>query len=97
MIYIIRTNGRPWADRPRPILAATSLGALLVALALPFTPVAHWLGFQTPPLAMTAGIMGVAAVYLICAELLKRAAIKPGHHRRQRRQPALRAESENAP
>jgi Mg2+-importing ATPase len=97
VIFIIRTNGRPWADRPRPILAATSLGALLVALALPFTPLAHWLGFQTPPLAMTGSIMGVVAVYLIFAELLKRAAIKPGQHRRQRRHPALRAESGNAP
>ena len=63
VIFIIRTNGRPWADLPRPILAATSLGALLVALALPFTPVAHWLGFQTPPLAMTASIMVVTAAY----------------------------------
>ncbi len=96
VIFIIRTNGRPWADRPRPILAATSLGALLVALALPFTPVAHWLGFQAPPLGVSASIMGVAAVYLICAELLKRAAINPGHRQTHRRQSALRAESGNA-
>ena len=96
VIFIIRTNGRPWADRPRPILAATSLGALVTALALPFTPLAHWLGFQTPPLAMSASIMGVVAVYLLCAELLKRAAIKPRDQRRQRHHPAFRAESGNA-
>ncbi len=96
VIFIIRTNGRPWADRPRPILAATSLGALLTALALPFTPLAQWLGFQTPPLGMTASIMAVTAVYLICAELLKRAAIKPGDHQRRRRHFAHLAEFGNA-
>jgi P-type Mg2+ transporter len=77
VIFVIRTNGRPWADLPRPILTATSLGALLVALALPFTPVASLLGFETPPLAMTGGIMVLVAAYLTCAELLKRAAIRP--------------------
>jgi Mg2+-importing ATPase len=96
VIFIIRTNGRPWADRPRPILAATSLGALVTALALPFTPLAQWLGFQTPPLAMSASIMGLVAVYLLCAELLKRAAIKPRDERRQRHHPPFRTESGNA-
>jgi Mg2+-importing ATPase len=85
VIFIIRTNGRPWADRPRPILAVTSLGALAVALALPFTPVAHWLGFQTPPLAMTGGLIGIVAVYLVSAELLKRVAIKQISRARYRR------------
>jgi len=74
VIFIIRTNGRPWADRPRPILVATSLGALLVAVTLPFTPAAALFGFQTPPLAMTCGIVLLVLVYLICAESLKRAA-----------------------
>ena len=76
VIFIIRTNGRPWADLPRPIFVATSLGALLMALVIPFTPLAQWLGFQTPPLAMTGAIMGVVFLYLICAELLKRTAIR---------------------
>jgi Mg2+-importing ATPase len=77
VIFIIRTNGRPWADLPRPALALTSLGALAIALILPFTPLATLFGFQTPPLAMTMGIMGLVIAYLICAELLKRVAIGP--------------------
>ena len=75
VIFIIRTNGRPWADLPRPVLTATSLGALAVAMVLPFTPVAALFGFQTPPLAMTGGIMLIVTVYLVCAELLKPFAI----------------------
>ena len=85
VIFIIRTNGRPWADLPRPIFVATSLGALLVALAIPFTPLAQWLGFQTPPMAMTGAIMGVVAVYLVCAELLKQTALKKVSHRQHKR------------
>lgn len=77
VIFIIRTNGRPWADLPRPILAVTSLGALLVAVVLPFTPAAPLLSFQVPPLAMTGGIMLLVIAYLFCAELLKQAAIRP--------------------
>ena len=76
VIFVIRTNGRPWADLPRPVLAATSLGALLVAMTLPFSPVAGLFGFQSPPLALTAAIMTLVAAYLACAELLKRTAIR---------------------
>ncbi|MEO8724385.1 MAG: magnesium-translocating P-type ATPase [Sphingobium sp.] len=93
VIFIIRTNGRPWADLPRPILAATSLGALAVAIVLPFTPVASLLGFQSLPLHMTGGILLLVISYLICAELLKKAAIGPivshlAHRPRVKRRPA---------
>jgi Mg2+-importing ATPase len=71
VIFIIRTNGRPWADLPRPALAVSSLGALLVALTLPFTPVGAWFGFVTPPLTVVAALGGVTIAYLVMAELLK--------------------------
>ena len=75
VIFVIRTNGRPWRDLPRPMLAATSLGALVVAMVIPFTPVARWFGFEAPPLLATAGLGVVVIVYLVGAELLKRVAI----------------------
>ncbi|WP_242140223.1 magnesium-translocating P-type ATPase [Sphingomonas sp. TREG-RG-20F-R18-01] len=74
VIFVIRTRGRPWADLPRPALAATSLGALAVAMILPFTPVAVLFGFDPPPLGMACGIVIVVVAYLACAELLKNAA-----------------------
>ena len=46
VIFIIRTNGRPWHDRPGTALAASSLIALVVALAFPFTPLGPWFGFN---------------------------------------------------
>jgi Mg2+-importing ATPase len=85
VIFVIRTSGYPWSDRPRPALVATSLGALLVAMALPFTPLAGWFGFVTPPLAMTGGIVLLVVLYLVSAELLKQTALRIIPWRRHRR------------
>lgn len=85
VIFVIRTSGRPWSDRPHPALVATSLGALLVAMALPFTPLAGWFGFVVPPLAMTGGIVLLVVLYLVSAELLKRTALRIVPQRRHRR------------
>ncbi|TCQ11147.1 cation transporting ATPase C-terminal domain-containing protein [Sphingomonas sp. PP-CC-3A-396] len=71
VIFLIRTNGRPWADLPRPALALSSLGALLVAMLLPFTPVGGWFGFVAPPLVLVASIGGITLAYLVLAELPK--------------------------
>jgi Mg2+-importing ATPase len=76
VIFIIRTNDRPWQNLPQPVLAASSLGALVVAMALPFTPAGGWFGFVTPPPLMLAAIGLIVVVYLACAELLKPLAIR---------------------
>ncbi len=77
VIFVIRTNGRPWKDLPRPLLAASSLGALIVAMVLPFTSAARLFGFQAPPLAITGGVGLLVVVYLVCAELVKQVAVGP--------------------
>src|SRR5450432_1569716 len=71
VIFIIRTNGRPWRDLPQPALVASSLVALLVAMVLPFTPVGGWFGFEAPPLAMLVATGAIVITYLVSAELLK--------------------------
>ena len=76
VIFVIRTNGRPWKNLPSPILAASSFGALVVALILPFTPIGRWFGFVVPPPMLGAGLIGLVVAYLACAELLKRFAIR---------------------
>jgi Mg2+-importing ATPase len=85
VIFIIRTNGRPWRDRPDPVLAASSLIALVVALAIPFTPVGAWFGFVTPPATLLGAIAVLVVIYLVCAERLKSFAVRPMvRHRRYR-------------
>jgi P-type Mg2+ transporter len=87
VIFIIRTNGRPWRDLPSPALAASSLVALVVAMALPFTPVGAWFGFETPTAAVLLGIGVIVAAYLISAEVLKPLAVRERHRAAQARQP----------
>ena len=82
VIFIIRTNLRPWSNRPDPVLTASSLTALVVALALPLTPLGGWFGFVAPPPAMLAGIAGLVVIYLVCAELAKPLAVRSAGHRR---------------
>jgi Mg2+-importing ATPase len=81
VIFIIRTNGRPWHNRPDCVLTASSLVALLVAMVLPFTPVGAWFGFVAPPPIILAVLAVLVAVYLACAELLKPWAIRAGRRR----------------
>jgi Mg2+-importing ATPase len=85
VIFIIRTNLRPWHNWPDPVLSASSLIALLVAMVLPFTPIGAWFGFVAPPPIMMAGIALLVVVYLVCAELLKPYAIRTPRRRRGRR------------
>ncbi|MEP7007777.1 MAG: magnesium-translocating P-type ATPase [Sphingomonas bacterium] len=73
VIFIIRTNGRPWRDLPRPWLAASSLGALAVAMLLPFTPPGAWFGFVMPPWRITLALGLIVVFYLSAAEVAKRA------------------------
>jgi Mg2+-importing ATPase len=77
VIFVIRTNGRPWRDLPRIPLAASSLLALVVAMALPFSPIGGWFGFETPPTPVIVGIGAIVIAYLVSAELLKSLAVKP--------------------
>ena len=75
VIFLIRTRGAFWRSRPHPALVISSLGALAVALALPFTPLAPILGFQAPAPPVLLALGAVVLAYLISAELLKRWAI----------------------
>jgi len=63
VIFVIRTDDLT-ADRPHPALVATSLGALSVAVALPYSPLAALLGFVPLPAALLAALAGLTAVYL---------------------------------
>src|SRR6202165_5070326 len=64
VIFIIRTNGRPWQDLPQPMLIASSLVALVVAMVVPSPPAGPWFGFESPPLAMLGAIGLLSVCYL---------------------------------
>ncbi|CCD98829.1 magnesium-translocating P-type ATPase [Bradyrhizobium sp. STM 3809] len=85
VIFIIRTNGRPWSNRADPMLTASSLIALGVAMIVPFTPAGAWFGFVAPPIMMLAAIAALVATYLVCAEGLKSVAVQSRTGRSHRR------------
>jgi P-type Mg2+ transporter len=77
VIFIIRTNGRPWSNRPHPALTVSSLLALALAMILPFSTAGAWFGFVPPPLEVAAGVGLLVVIYLAAAELIKQIAIVP--------------------
>ena len=75
VIFIIRTSKRSWASRANPLLTASSLAALAVAILIAVTPFGGSFGFVAMPLALSMAIAGVVVAYLVAAELTKRVAM----------------------
>jgi len=72
VIFVIRTRRTPfWRSRPsRPLLLA-SLACVAVGAALPFSPVAHTLGFRRLPAVFFAALAGMVVSYLALVEAAK--------------------------
>ena len=72
VIFIIRTRGNPLSSKPSPALVATSLAVVLLAAALPFSPLAPWLGFTPPPALFYLLLAGMVVSYLLIVQYVKR-------------------------
>ncbi len=72
VIFVIRTRRNPLSSRPHAALAATSLTVVIVALALPFTGLGHYFGFQAPPAEFLVILVALVVVYLGIVEAAKR-------------------------
>ena len=73
VIFLIRCNGPVWqATPPHPVLLATSLGALGLALLLALGPLAPLLGFAPIPVPLLTAVAGLTLLYLAAAEATKR-------------------------
>jgi Mg2+-importing ATPase len=92
VIFVIRTRRDPLESRPHPLLAATSLGVLAVALALPFTPAGPLLGFVAPPAAFFAVLVVLVAVSRARALVAKTRALR-AHDSWLRKRPVASAAS----
>jgi len=72
-IFAIRTRRVPFfRSRPsRPLLLST-LAVVAIGFALPFSPLAHALGFTSLPAGLIAVILAIIPTYLLVLELGKR-------------------------
>jgi P-type Mg2+ transporter len=72
VIFVIRTRGNPISSRPHPALAVSSLAVLVAAIALPFTALGSWFGFEAPPGEFFVIVAVLTVAYLAIVEGAKR-------------------------
>jgi Mg2+-importing ATPase len=72
VIFVIRTAGKAMRSRPSLALTITTIVIVLAGVALPFTPLARFLGFTPLPALFLLYIAGATLTYLAFVELVKR-------------------------
>ena len=72
VLFVIRTSGNPFRSRPSRALTATTLGIVLIGIALPFTPIGADLGFTPLPPVYFAFLAAATVTYLLLVEIAKR-------------------------
>ena len=68
VIFVLRTRRNPLRSRPHPLLTATSLAVVVLAVVLPFTSLGAWFGFVPPSAAFLLAIAGLTVSYLVLAQ-----------------------------
>ncbi|HXX58506.1 MAG TPA: magnesium-translocating P-type ATPase [Thermodesulfovibrionales bacterium] len=71
VIFVIRTHKNPFRSRPHPLLTASSLIVVALAIALPSTPLAGYLGFEPLPALFFLVLTGMVLLYLLIVEQVK--------------------------
>jgi Mg2+-importing ATPase len=72
VVFVIRTRRVPFVrSRPSLPLLVTTIAVVLVGLALPYSPLAHTLGFRTLPWLFLVILAAMTGTYLALAELGK--------------------------
>jgi len=73
VVFAIRTRRVPFfRSRPSRPLIASTLVAVGIGVALPYSPAAHELGFRSLPATFLGAVAAMIAVYLVLIELGKR-------------------------
>jgi Mg2+-importing ATPase len=71
VIFVIRTAARPWASPPSRALAWGVGGCVATGVALPFTPLAGWLGLTPLPPLFFGMLVVMIVTYLALVEVVK--------------------------
>ena len=71
-IFVIRTRGNPLRSRPHPMLTATSLAIVALAMGLPFTPLGAAFGFTPLPAGFYAALAVMVLAYLAVVMAVRR-------------------------
>jgi Mg2+-importing ATPase len=72
VVFVIRTRRVPFLrSRPSRPLLVTTIVVVLIGLVLPYSPLAHALGFRSLPWLFLAILAAMTATYLVLAEIGK--------------------------
>jgi Mg2+-importing ATPase len=71
VVFVIRTAGNPLKSRPSRSLLISVLAVVVIAAALPYTPLGTLLHFVPLPVALLAAIAGLALTYLLLVQAVK--------------------------
>ena len=69
---VVRTRKPFFRSRPGTLLWVSTLAVALLTLALPYLPIAAFLGFTPLPLWLTASLVGITGLYVVAAETAKK-------------------------
>jgi len=72
VIFIIRTRGSPFANRPNSLLAILSFSVVAIAALLPFSLFGQYLGFTPMPPALYVAVAAIVLLYLATIQLAKK-------------------------
>lgn len=89
VVLVIRTRRTPFVrSRPSLPLAAALVAVIVVAVALPFSPLAPTLGLVALPASMMWAIAGITVAYLALADFAKFMFYRAQEHRAHQQHPA---------
>jgi Mg2+-importing ATPase len=71
VLFVIRKLGSGPAVPPSGALIASSTVIVVIAIALPYTPVAGWLGFVPMPALLVAAVAATVSAYLALVRVVK--------------------------
>ena len=71
VLFVIRTAGRPWRNRPSAPLIVTTLLVVLIGVLLPYSPAARPLGLAALPASYFLFLVPIIVTYLVVIEIVK--------------------------
>ena len=71
IVLVVRTKFSVFKSKPSKLLTGATLAIVCVAVALPYSPAAHFLGLVPLPLNFYGYLTAIVAAYLITAEAAK--------------------------
>ncbi|MBH0053083.1 magnesium-translocating P-type ATPase [Salinibacterium sp. SWN139] len=72
VLFVLRTRGRFYRSRPSRWLVLSSIAVVIVAIAIPYSPVATLLQLVPIPFELLVLVILVAIAYVVTTELVKR-------------------------